>query len=140
MNENYDNPKLMVTGRKRDRFDLALQLSEKDTAVGWSEAMINPDEYYDEGTKIKTLVFYWAEPTNDPNFHKFPTPLDHTGMADLAWRWLENLSKEDYDATEYDDGDVENRRGWLVFTHMWGHVLGWQSFVGVQPYSCWLGK
>lgn len=141
--ENYSNPKLMISGRNRERFDLAIQLSNNNKAVGWSEEMVCADETGSrdkEGTKIKTLVFYWAEPDNKPSFNKFPVPLDPKGMAELAWQWLDSLTKDDFKPSAYNDGDVDNVRGWLVFTQAWGHVTGWQSFVGVQPYSCWIGK
>lgn len=140
--ENYDNPKLMISGRNRDRFDLAIQLSDTHKAVGWSEEMMSATErdHLNEEANVKTLVFYWTEPTHNENFNKFPVPLDPKGIAELAWQWLDNLTDEDYEPTTLNDFDVEEEHGWLVFTKMWGHVTGWESSVGVQPYSCWIGK
>lgn len=86
--------------------------------------------------KQKRLVFFWAEPTNDPAFVKFPFAMDIEGMADFATRWLASL---DYGRRPDHDGD--NGRGWNVYTEGWGHVDGqWQAFVAVSPAWAMYGK
>ena len=54
MNENYDNPTLMVSGTRRDRFNMAIRLADRNKAVGWSEAEIATSDD-DDAPRVKTF-------------------------------------------------------------------------------------
>lgn len=131
INEIYDNPVINVNGSSKERLTVAMSLALKDKAVGWA---IDPAPKH-------RMVFFWADPSPamNPQFNPFPTPINTARMADYAWDWLDSLPK---DAWDEPDGDIWLKRGWRVYTDMWGHIEGyhWQSFIAVEPYSLWVGK
>lgn len=133
INEIYDNPVINVNGSSKERLAVAMSLALKDKAVGWAI-----------DTKPRRMVFFRADPNKDgpvsnPRFNPFPTPINTARMADTAWEWLESLPQ---DAWDEPGGDIWLKRGWRVYTDMWGHIEGyhWQAFLAVEPYSLWVGK
>lgn len=67
----------------------------------------------------------------------------HEEKIDYAKAFDLYSTKDDQDQVNwlqpYNDYDVSNDPGWLIYTNNWGHVKGKDAFAVIQS-SAWLGK
>ena len=117
-----DYPRLIITGKSKERLIAAMNFLENNKASG----------YYLDKNK---LVYFW---TDHDLSTKFPVLMSLEACSHIAFEWL----KETADYGKEPDHDGSNSKGWKISIDAWGHIegFGWQAFVRIEPYWIMCGK
>lgn len=126
-----DNFQLDVRSCVKRHFEEALQIAF-DAAPGQKAT------HY-KITKKHGFILYWGG-NGAKDITPFPYEMSCKEAIPFIWGWLQKVDYEDYEKP-YDDGDVQNEKGFRIFNEMWGHVdSNSYAFVAIKPAWAWLGK
>lgn len=110
---------------------------ENGLVLFWS----NPGKVYPNKACPKPGERYTPRPPDVPPaaIKALPFPMQCEGATRFAWEWLNG--EADYGEKDWQDDDVSEERGFVVYNQDWGHVMDSPyGFVGVLPAWQWYGK